>query len=259
MPDPAGASFKAADVVDLYTHRPPYAPKIYEYVVEHALSTGRLLDLGCGEGKVARPMARVFGHVTAVDPSANMIALGQSLENGAAENLEWIEATAEDAPLVGAFDAVTFASSIHWMDPARLFPKLADHLNASHVLAIIGGDEAFAPPWHDEWRRFLARWVPEITGLPLDSEEWRASRRKHLDYVDVVDSTEFVSDPFRQTVESFILCQHSRDTFALHKMGDRRVEFDRELEALLRPHADGDGELTFRVKTKLTLATLRTM
>lgn len=255
MPDVAGATFKATEVVDLYGHRPPYAPGVYERVIAYSPSADRLLDLGCGEGKIARPMTAFFGHVTAVDPSANMIDLGRSLDKGRAENLQWIVATAEEAPLAGRFDTVTFASSIHWMDPARLFPKLGKHLSEHHLLAIIAGDTAFEPPWQDGWRRFLAKWVPEVTGEPLDSERWHASRTKHLDYVDVLQIDSFVSEPFQQTVDDFILCQHSRDTFALSKLGSRRRAFHDELEALLRPHANADGVLTFRIETQLTLAT----
>jgi len=257
VPEPAGASFKAAEVVDLYLHRPPYASKTYDRILELSPSREGLLDLGCGEGKIARPMAKVFGHVVAVDPSANMIALGKSLENGQAGNLKWVQGAAEEAPLTGMFDVVTFASSIHWMDPERLFPRLRKLLRKRHILAVARGDEPFEPPWHADWREFLAKWVPEVTGRPLDSDAWWRSRTKYLECVDVVETSEFVSEPFSQPVESFILCQHSRDTFALSKLGARRAEFHRELDAVLRPHANAEGQLTFRVKTHLTIATLR--
>ncbi len=257
MPTQAGASFQAAEIVDLYTHRPPYPPAVCERIAARAPATGRLLDLGCGEGKIARPMTQVFQQVVAVDPSANMIALGASLKNGAADNLTWLCARAEEAPLHGRFDVVTFASSIHWMEPAPLFARLRGHLGPHHLLAFVRGDEAFEPPWHAAWRGFLARWVPEITGQPLDSPAWQGSRTRHLPFVDVVEDVAHVSDPVVQSVDSFILCQHSRDSFALSRLGPRRDAFRRELDALLRPHADADGLLRYRVRSQLTLATLR--
>lgn len=259
MPKPAGASFKAADVVNRYIHRPPYPSQIYGHIVDLAPSTGRLLDLGCGEGKIARQMAHAFGQVVAVDPSANMIALGKTLGNGDAKNLTWVQATAEDAPLVGHFDVVTFASSIHWMDPVQLFPKLRKHLNNDHLLAFITGDAPADPAWQADWRRFLAKWVPEMTGQKLDSEVWRRSQTKHLEHIDIVQTREFISEPFTQTIEDFILCQHSRDTFTLPKLGSRRSEFQRDVDAILRPHANADGRLTFQVGTQVILATLKAL
>ncbi|KAJ56157.1 hypothetical protein ACMU_10420 [Actibacterium mucosum KCTC 23349] len=256
MPDPAGASFQDADVVDLYPHRPPYATQALDHIHNMAPDSGRLLDLGCGEGKIARPMTPRFDQVVAVDPSANMIALGRTLPRGDAANLTWLQAYAEDAPLAGAFDVVTFASSIHWMNPEQLFDRLAPHLHPRHLLAVVSGDTPHDPPWQDAWQGFLDKWVPALTGQPVNSAQWCGSRRAYLDHVEVVDTQSFLSEPVQQSVDSFIKCQHSRDTFALSKLGSRRAAFHRELAALLHPHADDAGQLTYRVKTDVTLATL---
>lgn len=259
MADLSGKSFRAAEVAEAYIHRPPYASQVYQAITENAPATARLLDLGCGEGKVARALAPVFEQVVAVDPSANMIGLGTSLENGQAANIRWVEATAEEARIDGRFDAVTFASSIHWMDPKVLFAKLKDHLATDHILAVISGDTAFDPPWEAEWQGFLARWVPKVTGQQMGSDAWTHSRVKHLDYMDVVRTDAFVSEPFAQTIDQFILCQHSRNTFTIPALGADLGAFRQELASLLQPHADPDGQLSFRVKTDLTLATLKTV
>ncbi|MDX8354585.1 methyltransferase domain-containing protein [Cognatiyoonia sp. IB215182] len=254
MHDISGRSFQSAKLSDNYVHRPPYAPQIHACIAEHAPSAKRLLDLGCGEGKLARPLARMFDNVVAVDPSENMLALGRSLENGDAPNINWIAAKAEDAPLSGRFDLVTFASSIHWMDCDRLFPKLKPHLSAQSLFAFVEGDQAFEPPWEAEWRAFLAKWVPMVTGWSLDSAEWRAWRDKHLRHVAVTDTFEFLSPPVRQSVDDFILCQHSRNTFSPLALGNRTAQFADELRELLACYASADGMLEFRVKTHLTFA-----
>lgn len=201
-------------------------------------------------------MTKSFDQVTAIDPSAKMIKLGKSLENGTAQNLTWIEATAEDAQLPPNADVATFASSIHWMNPKTLFPKLKTALKPNHIIAVVRGDEPFEPTWHDEWRRFLAYWVPELTGQPLDSKRWLQSRNDYLEFVDLIHQGDYISEPVFQSLDGFIRCQYSRETFALSNLGSRRRKFENELRLLLQPHANDNGELSFTVKTRLTIARL---
>jgi SAM-dependent methyltransferase len=257
MHSPIGTSFQGAEVVDLYLYRPPYPQKIYDLLTELVPKTDRILDLGCGHGKIARPMSQVFGDVTAVDPSANMIALGKSLDHGAASNLNWVEGYAEDATFTGRYDVVVAALSIHWMDHKVVFPKLAKHLSDQHLFAVIAGDGAHHPPWESEWQDFLSKWVPALTGKPFHAGKSWPFWEKYRDYVDVSDSFEVVSEPIQQSLVDFILCQHSRDTFAISKLGNQRARFDAELGEILAPHADPDGKLKFQSRTELTAATIR--
>lgn len=257
MSDRIGTSFQWPEVAELYLKRPPYPARIFELLAEAAPACGRLLDLGAGHGKVARPMTRLFDEVTAIDPSAELIRIGQTLEGGDAPNLTWVEAYAEDAPLTGQYDLAVAALAIHWMDHDRLFPHLRTHLAAPFPLAVIEGDAAHQPPWHDAWREFLKRWVPELTGEPLHEEKGPSKWESYLPHVDVQRVHEVVSDPLQQSIEDFILCQHSRDTFAISKLGTRRARFDDELRDLLTPYAEAGEMLTFRSYTKLTLAHIK--
>ena len=256
MPDLSGEAFLSEDVCRFYLHRPPYAAQALECLVKHAPSKNRLLDLGCGEGKISRPMTKHFKQVVAVDPSVHMIDLGKSLENGRARNIDWLEAKAENAKFDGFFDLVTFGSSIHWMEPKKLFTKLSRHLSAHSLLAFVSGDDAFEPAWARDWRAFLEKWVPIASELPFGSDEWSTIRNRHLDFLDLGDRLDFISDPFYQTVEDFVFCQHSRNTFAQEKLGDRISEFRHELAELLEPYANDCGILAFHVKTQVQFAKL---
>lgn len=256
MTEPAGTSFKSKEVVDHYRYRPPYPSKVYDEILHFSPATGCLVDLGCGEGKVARRMAKYFDEVTAIDQSAEMLRLGESLAKGHADNINWVEALAEEAPLPQQVDVVTFASSIHWMEPGELFPRLKKNLRTEHILAVIQGDEPFEPPWYDEWMKFLAKWVPEMTGQPVNSREWVGSRSRHQEHMELFHSDDHVSKPIKQSLEDHVLCQHSRDTFAIHKLGSRLSDFREELTSLLFPYVDESGQLEFRVKTNLTIGNL---
>ncbi len=256
MQQKIGTSFQSEEVVDLYLYRPPYPQEIYDLIIRHSPNFGSILDLGCGHGKIARPMSQHFNTVTAIDPSANMITLGKSLEFGKARNIKWEESYAETAQLIGQYDTVVAALSIHWMNHEVLFSKLSKHLKTRYLFAIIEGDGAHKPPWESDWQTFLSKWVPKLTGEPLHANKDRSFFEKYLDFVDVSGTYEVVSEPFHQSIEDFILCQHSRDTFAISKLGSDLGSFDRELREILSPFVNMNGDLEFQSSTKLTTATI---
>lgn len=252
-----GASFEQSEVVDLYPFRPPYPEAVFEKLLELAPRHEAALDIGCGPGKVARPLTQSFATVVAVDPSQNMIAQGQALPHGRAPNLHWVQSLAEDAPLGGRrFDLIVAAASIHWMDHARLFPRLFAHAAPAHVFAAISGDDAYEPPWDAEWKRFLGDWVPEVTGRAFEPRRQDAIESDFGGHVEKLGSAYFTSR-FTQSVEDFIKCQHSRDTWAYSRLGrSRTAAFDAELATLLAPHAS-DGRLTYTVRTLVTWGRIR--
>src|SRR5262245_31822098 len=59
-------------------YRPPYPDEFLSDLRSHAKTTGfgSLLDLACGPGRVAIPMAPYFVSVLAIDVEAEMIAAG---------------------------------------------------------------------------------------------------------------------------------------------------------------------------------------
>ncbi len=249
-----GNSFLAPEVVDLYRHRPPYPRQLFDRLRALARPEARVLDLGAGPGKTGRVLAAHFRHVTAVDPSDAMISLGKVLPGGDRANLDWVNAYAEDVPLTGQYDLIVAALSIHWMDHPRLFPHLATHVTPDHVLAVLEGDAPHNPPWQNDWQSFLTKWVPVMTGEPFDPSVRPAFWNRYQQHVDVIETLTFMSEPVQQTIDDFILCQHSRDTFAISKMGTLRAAFDQELAELLTPYVQADGQLVFSTKTTLTTA-----
>ncbi|MBB3656971.1 SAM-dependent methyltransferase [Rhizobium sp. BK650] len=251
----AGVSFEDADVVSNYPYRPSYPDDVYEKLVAIAPKRDCLLDIGCGPGKISRPLSRQFEKIIAIDPSRHMIELGQSLEEGRARNLHWIVGFAEDVDISDRPDLIVAAASIHWMDHKRLFARLRTYAASDHKVAVISGDAPFQPAWEADWQSFLGKWVPAISGEAFDpigkQENWLAYKT----YLDIDGSEEF-SSPFEQKVEDFIRCQHSRDTFAPARLADRMSEFDLELREMLAPYASNE-RLSFVVKTKLVWGSIR--
>jgi trans-aconitate methyltransferase len=243
-----GAEFEDEDVAASYVHRPDYPATLHARLRELAPGGRRLLDLGCGPGKLARALAPHFAEVVAVDPSAAMLRLGRRL---AADhpNIRWVHARAEDAELAAPVDLVTAGASLHWMDPAELFPRLAEVMVPSAVLALIDGDAPTAAPWVDAYRAVIVGWVERL-GDTWNGAAHRERMARHEPWFDVLGRETFTVQ-VRQPLDTLIACEHSRATWARSKMGALAEAFDADLRAALTPWTE-DGAVTFEMESRLT-------
>lgn len=248
--DPAsGAVFAELDVARCYRYRVPYAQDLYARLLTLVPGRERLLDLGCGPGKIARELAPYFRQVAAVDPSAAMLEAGRELnEKG---NISWHCSRAEDLAFDRKSDAITIGTAVHWMQHAIVFPKMSEWLATDGVLAIIDTERSDdESPWSPRWVEFLKIWLRRV-GRAYDPVNFAAAGRTYMRWMDVRGKESFVTG-FRQPIEHFIACQHSTATFARAKMGtDLAAEFDAELDEALRPLSN-DGWLEFKVRSNLT-------
>jgi SAM-dependent methyltransferase len=256
--DPArGAAFGDDDVARCYLKRPPYPPKLYEFLQDTPRRHRRALDPGCGPGKISLELAPYFDHVDAIDPSAPMLALGRALDGGRNRNINWIEVTAESAKLNGPYDLVTAGASIHWIRHEVLFPKLAAAIARNGLIAVLDGDDAFDPPWAGAWKAFMIRWLALVKSGTYDERAFDSELQAFDRWMDVAGRRHFIFS-FEQSIDDFITCQHSRATWARSAMGaTAAAAFDRELRELLLPHARA-GVLEYRVRTRVAWGTPRT-
>ena len=258
----AGAAiFTQADVAASYYARQPYAPAAYATLLRQVAGRTRALDLGCGPGPVARELASRFAEVVALDPSAPMIAAGQAM--GGAPNIRWVCASAEAFEQADGFDLVVAGSSIHFVDPAIVFPKLA---RLTPVFATLANDATFPRPpppcGLEAWVAFLERWNRRVGRTPPRSwrEPWLSTPPEppHEAWVDVA-GRERRSFVFRQSVSDFVASCHARLSWPRQMMGEERVAgFDAELTDLLSPHVESDGLLALTVVTDLVWGAPRT-
>lgn len=257
-----GQVFEDEEVARCYAYRPPYPDGVCDKLLEISPARCSSLDLGCGTGKIARPLSRSFDRVTAVDPSDAMLSVARSLVDGNSSNITWVKGLAESVPFEGhPYDLVVAAASIHWMDQAVVFPRLLQVVNENHIFAVVDGDGAFEPPWKNEWGDFVRRWILKLKEVgrygPRDGTrshgEWKMRYRA---YLNIAGETSVLSEPQSQSVKDFVLCQHSRDTFAPSKLGSLLERFDREMVSILEPYAIG-GWLTFRSRTQITWGSIR--
>ncbi len=93
---------------------PEYEEQILPLVQRHLRSAQRVLDVGCGEGQVARHIARGGAEVVGLDPTASQIR--QAHSRGGLPR--FVQAAAEQLPFRrDTFDAVVLCLAIEHIDP----------------------------------------------------------------------------------------------------------------------------------------------
>jgi hypothetical protein len=88
---------------------------------------GRVLDVGCGDGRFTRTLTRLFAEVSGIDVKANKIAEAQQEAAAAGLAIDFRVASAEAMAFPDAsFDVVIFSNSLHHMpSPDRALGEAA--------------------------------------------------------------------------------------------------------------------------------------
>ncbi len=156
-----------ASTADYYArYRPGYPEALFARLrVAFGLDgTGRLLDLGCGTGELARPLHADFAEVVGVDSSPEMVAKArrQSARAGIG-NIRWRCMPAEEiADQLGRFRLITLGNSFHWMRREEVLDKayaLAEPGGGVAIVGNPGGVWAGGDPWERVVREVLIRWL----------------------------------------------------------------------------------------------------
>jgi 2-polyprenyl-6-hydroxyphenyl methylase/3-demethylubiquinone-9 3-methyltransferase len=120
------------------------------------LSEKRALDVGCGAGLLAEPLARLGAMVTGLDAAPELIAVAKQHASGAGLDIDY--RSGELDQLSGRFDLITCMEVIeHVADPAMFIGSLATRL-ADNGLLILSTPNATA------WSRLMMITIAESTG-----------------------------------------------------------------------------------------------
>jgi trans-aconitate methyltransferase len=242
------ATFTHPGVADAYQHRPPYPPEVFG--VLERLITDRprtVLDLGAGEGALARPLAGLVDHVDALDISAAMIDAGRRRPGGSHPSLRWIVGSAETAALDGPYALVTAGASLHWMSWPRTLPRLAAAMTGHAYLAI--AEHGYRDlPWRTELTEIIGR-HSRHSGYDPDFSLVGALCASGL--FETAGQAAVIPDPFMQSVASYVEHFHSTASLARELMSaEESAAFDHAVEELVRPYAV-NGVLKMSVVTQL--------
>jgi SAM-dependent methyltransferase len=243
------AVFGHPGVAHAYQHRPPYPAEVFEILGGLITDQPRhVLDVGAGEGALARPLARLAGHVDALDMSAAMIAAGRERPGGRQPNLRWIAGTIQDAPLGGPYALVTAGASMHWMPWAQTLARLARVMTEHACLAIVEHNPS-ASPWDEGLTEIIIR---HSRSPGFDPTFSLIDGLAATGLFEVTGQATTAPVPFRQSVTDCIEGLHSTSSLAREGMpAAESADFDRAVTDLLQPHTT-DGLLTMNIVAGLT-------
>jgi len=156
--------------------RPGYPAELVDLALARVrLAPGsRVLEVGCGTGKLTELLAGRGLDVDAVDPGANMIEAARRRVGGAG-NVTFKVGRFEDLELAeGAYAALFSATAFHWVDPSVGWRKAARVLAAGGVLALLthgGVADGRTAGVDAEFRANVMRYAPEVgKTLPPERE-----------------------------------------------------------------------------------------
>ena len=248
--DDYAARFKNRSLAETYELRPPYPAETYAILLSLlGESRGRVLDVGCGPGKITRVLVDYVDGVDAVDFSQEMIQVGRSLINGDHPNLQWINGPVETVQLYPPYQMVTAGASIHWMEWDVVFPRFKEVLTTDGYLVIIDGDRPIGAPWHDAELSLIHKYSTNKHHENIDLIQ-ELMDREHIELIgDKRTAPVSFSQPLTDYVQSF----HSRESMSKEHMGAENVKaFDAELSHILSDFVDDKGFLSFQLEARVT-------
>jgi 2-polyprenyl-6-hydroxyphenyl methylase/3-demethylubiquinone-9 3-methyltransferase len=124
------------------------------------------LDVGCGAGLLAEPLARLGAHVTGVDAAPELVEAARTHAGQSGLAIRYV--AGDVAPLDGRFDLVTALEVVeHVADPAAFVRTLAQRLAPTGLLVM-------STPARTAWSKLLTITLAEGTGrIPRGTHDYR--------------------------------------------------------------------------------------
>lgn len=230
-------------------NQPAYPEAMLDFVVLHARlrRDDWVVDVGCGTGAVAIPLAGRGAQVIGIDPSAERVnqAQAESVAAGVADRTHWHVGAGEDLPMLARSGVrlATFGKSLHRMSRHRVL-ALCDRLVVPDgSVAVLTARFSERPEWMSIGLPVLKAFQLQVRNClapapPVEDEDHAAALAR---------------SPFRAIEswsEAVTLVRDVDDVIGLYlgmeglgasMLGARRAQFEAELACRLR-EARPDGE-----------------
>ncbi|MFC7623634.1 class I SAM-dependent methyltransferase [Microlunatus sp. GCM10028923] len=210
--------------------------------VAGATGDGVLLDLACGTGQVAIPMARRFRTVWAVDQEPDMIRVGAAEAAKAGVEVRWSRGTAETLTVADdALELITIANAFHRMDRSAVARSAHRWLRPGGALVIMGSGRIPgepAPAWEGVIAAAIADWR-RASPPPTPTADQGPPGRRKISHEDLL-----AEEGYRITHRSFTVTRertldevighvYSRSNSTRRSLGPNLAAFEADLRARL--------------------------
>ena len=164
------------EVAEFYQrYRRGYPPAVVDALADAFALTpdDTVVDLGCGTGQLALPIAARVRAVVGVDPEPDMLVLARRAARAQqVDNVSWLLGADVDVPALGALlgagtvGAVTIGQALHWMDHDTLLPRLGPLFRKGGGVAVVTNG---TPLWLQDtaWSRALRGVLEQWRGVEL--------------------------------------------------------------------------------------------
>jgi SAM-dependent methyltransferase len=215
--------------------------------------TGRLLDLACGTGQIAFPLAGKFAETWAVDQEAESVAYGRAKadERGIA-NITWVTGAAESVELDRPFELISVGNAFHRLNRRLVAERMYSWLQPGGGAALLWGGLpwAGARPWQKAMAELFEDWMVKTGTTDRVPAGWEAAIDQDPNEqllggagFDYVGSFDFSVEQ-TWTVEMLTGFVYSTSVLNRAVLGDRIPEFEGEVAERLVPFGpDGTFEL----------------
>lgn len=131
-------------------YRAKYPAVMFADVVDYFGLNGRgnLLDLGCGTGELAIPLAKYFENVLGLDPEPEMLEQATIKSKRAGTyNIDWQIGSSKTLNEVNkVFKLITIGQAFHWMANRTILNELYDLIEPAGGLCIAGAPNSMNLP-----------------------------------------------------------------------------------------------------------------
>jgi trans-aconitate methyltransferase len=196
----------SGEVAEYYAkYRRGYPPPVIEALqAAFALDADDVvLDLGCGTGQLALPLASRVRSVIGMDPEPDMLRLaGETAAGQDMRNMTWVLGADSDVPAVGALlgqkslAMTVIGQALHWMRHEELFRALVPLFREGGGVAVVANG---LPLWLQDcaWSRALRACLEDHFGTRLEATCGTSARDRRR-YAEALQAAGFTD--VRETV-----------------------------------------------------------
>lgn len=231
-------------------YRPAYPDALFDDLFQRLPLSGYggLLDLACGTGQVAIPLAGRFARVVAVDQEAEAVAFGRA-KTGGHHNIEWIIGAAETIELDASFELVSVGTAFHRLNRPVVAARMFSWLEPGGGVALLWSD---APSqgeaeWQSALTELISTWMARVGTAERIPEGWSEAMQR-LSHQAVLTGAGFdYAGKFAFTREEGwtqeTLAGYLYSTSILNRgaLGAHAVALERDLARLVETYGTGGG------------------